>query len=95
MSRKACQFETPDCKYFNGAEGCHSSTHHEYWPRSDFTTPLEKSFRELPENKFDICRQMHDEIHAFDEPPIKPSIEVMREAVTQSRINRVLERSQQ
>lgn len=90
---KACPFESPDCKYFNNINGCHTSVHHEFYPRVDYKSPVEKRFRELPENKFEVCRQMHDEIHAHDEPPMKPSIEVMRHAVNESRVKRLLNRS--
>lgn len=90
MSRRACPFESSDCKYFNSSTGCFQDTHHLMYPRADYRSRVEKEFRDLPENKVDICRQMHDECHAFDEIPVKPSMDVMRHAINESRVNRVV-----
>lgn len=64
--------------------GCFSDTDHIYWPASDYTSTLERTFRELPENKQQLCRWEHVERHATEEPPIKPSQEVMNHAVEQA-----------
>lgn len=90
MSRGPCPFESPDCKYFDSPTGCFSDTHHLQYPRADYRSKLEKQFRELPENKVDICRDMHDECHAFEDLPLKPSLEVMRHTVNESRIQRLI-----
>lgn len=51
-------------------------THHLFFPRCDYTTPLEKKFRKaflLP-----IHRAIHDEIHAKLAAPHKPGRAAMR-----------------
>lgn len=51
-------------------------THHLFFPRCDYTTPLEKKFRKafvLP-----IHRAIHDEVHAKIAPPQKPGRSAMR-----------------
>lgn len=59
----------------------HSDVHHEYYPSSAYKTKLEKEFRELPINKEQICRCLHNAIHALEEPPKKPSVQEMRQAI--------------
>lgn len=61
-----------DCPYRLRSRGCREDTHHEYWPSTDYQTALEHTFRNLEENKVEVCRRMHDEIHAGP-PPEKPS----------------------
>lgn len=64
--------------------GCFEDIDHEYWPSRQYRTPLEKEFRELPENKRQICRDLHNERHATESPPEKPSRREMISAVQQS-----------
>lgn len=75
MPYESCPNENPDCKYF---PGCFADRHHEYWPRADYRTALEKRFRahfvEL------LCRRLHDEQHTLP-PPDKPAPSEMREAL--------------
>lgn len=80
MSREACTNPDPDCKYYE-TDYCLQSTHHVYWPRRDYTTSLEKRFRNLPANKELLPRCLHDELHATLESPEKPSYEYMESAV--------------
>lgn len=50
-----------------------SSRHHRYWPRTWYKTPLEKRFRQHPDNIVNgMCRCMHDLEHC-KKPPKKPS----------------------
>lgn len=88
MIGEGCPFESPSCKYFDGV-GCFTDRHHVFYPRTDYRSPVEKSFRNLPENVVDLPRCEHDELHATEEPPLKPSLEVMREAVNASRLQRL------
>lgn len=81
MERVACD-PSPECKYFN--RGCYEDVDHIYWPANQYTDPIERVFRELPENKREICRQKHEERHATEEPPQKPSLEVMEHAIIAS-----------
>jgi hypothetical protein len=60
--------------------------HHEYWPRNRYNG-IAKVFRELEENKTLMCRAEHEEIHA-DRPPAMPSLDVMHEAIRQSKLAR-------
>ena len=64
-----------DCPYLN--TGCHEDIHHEYWPRSDYlSSSTEKQFWKA--NKIQVCRRLHEYIHAHMNPPTKPSHEEMR-----------------
>ena len=76
--RRDCPEQQPGCPYFE--TGCYSDQHHLVWPSNEYTAPLEQVYRELPENKVQLCRFQHDLEHQLD-PPIKPSAEVMRQAV--------------
>ena len=67
-----CPNPRPDCKYAE-LGGCFSDTHHLFYPRRDYRRPTERDFRELPENKEQLCRAEHDERHATELPPEKPS----------------------
>ena len=69
---------------------CHQNVpfedlHHFYYPKADYKTKTEKQFRELPENKGYLCRCLHNFIHSTQEPPEKPTLEFMREAIRKSR----------
>lgn len=55
--------------------------HHEYYPKSDYTTTVESMFRNLGSNIVQICRREHNEIHATQEPPEKPSTVEMLKAI--------------
>lgn len=61
--------------------GCFEDVHHDYYPKRDYRTQIEKQFRELPENKQRMCRQQHNDIHATNGNPEKPSLEEMRLAI--------------
>ena len=71
-----CPNPRPDCKYAE-LGGCFSDTHHLFYPRRSYRSRVEQDFRELPENKVQICREEHDERHATEPIPKKPSREVM------------------
>jgi len=72
---------TPDCPYYKTTAGCHESIHHELYPANDYRGAVERTFRNLDQNKTDICRRLHDQIHATETPPDKPDFEEMRQAV--------------
>ena len=80
MSKEDCRTPNPECKYYE-TDYCLQSLHHVYWPRRNYTTPLEKRFRNLPENKELLPRCEHDELHATTEPPEKPSHAFMESVV--------------
>lgn len=79
MAKSECFNENPECKYYE--QGCHASTHHLYYPRRNYRNSLERQFRELPENKVQLCRSEHDELHLNEDPPDKPSRAVMLGAI--------------
>lgn len=81
MARRPCPNPEEACPYFTDRGSCFSDNHHLYWPRVDYRRGLEREFRELPENKQQLCRWEHDEIHATQEPPAKPSLEIIRRAL--------------
>lgn len=85
--REACPNENEDCRYFNGI-GCFKDRHHKYYPANNYNTHTEKTFRNLPENIELMPRCLHDAIHADESAPIKPSLEVMRDAIRHSREGR-------
>lgn len=69
MENIAC---TPNegCRYY---PDCYEDTHHLYWPRRRYTSSVERQFRQLPENQAELCRNVHSELHATEQPPKKPS----------------------
>lgn len=72
-----CPEVLPYCRY----DEPFSDTHHLFWPRFEYTTPLEKRFREAEVNVIrGICRCIHDLNH-LKLPPEKPSPEDMRGVV--------------
>jgi hypothetical protein len=79
-----CPNNNTDCPYYE--TGCFSDTHHQMWPSDQFITPVERLFRELPENKEQLCRLEHDEIHATQEPPAKPRRTEMIQAIGEAGI---------
>jgi hypothetical protein len=58
-----------------------STKHHKYWPRTAYTTELERLFRELPENIGYLCRYKHDLLHKASKPPTKPNRRIMESKV--------------
>ncbi len=65
------------CKY----DPPHGSNHHLYWPRTEYTTPLEKAFRNHPVNVVrGLCRCLHDLEH-LKRPPRKPPPDEMRKII--------------
>ncbi len=83
MERIPCN-PSPECKYYE--VGCKEDVDHYYWPRSAYPTSIESTFRNLEENKRLICRRLHEQRHATEAPPIKPSHEVMLHAIEEADI---------
>jgi hypothetical protein len=86
MARNECESASPECKYYfrppidggNQDNGCYSDQDHLYGRGS---TPLERRFCNLPENKRQICRLEHDVINAdYVHLPV-PDIETMEAAI--------------
>lgn len=70
------------CHIGVGQYRCRSNEHHLYWPARDYKTEIENEFRELPENKVQLCMYDHDMLHVQQEPPQKPTLETMIVALT-------------
>lgn len=77
MERIPCT-PTEECRY---APDCYRDVHHAYWPKRRYKGGVERQFRELEVNKTDICRALHDEIHATEQPPKKPSRNEMLQVI--------------
>lgn len=66
---------------------CYTDQHHLYYPRRDYTEPIDQAFRNLGENIVELCRWEHIETHETTQPPRKPSLETMIGAVLGSGTN--------
>lgn len=62
-----------NCPQKEFKRGCYEDVHHKYYPRNNYRTSIEKEFRELESNKELSCRQRHNDIHAMESPPMKPT----------------------
>ena len=86
MSRRECPEPNKEgCPWQDRKGGCFSDLHHLAHPASSYHTPIEKRFRDLPENKQQLCRYLHDLAH-LEAPPVKPSVDEMRQAIARSAI---------
>lgn len=81
MSYLPCPNENEACRFYETEQGCVSNTHHGYWPKKRYTTPVEREFRALPENQEQLCMAEHLDRHANERPPQKPPREVMLQAI--------------
>lgn len=84
MDRSAC-VNQETCPLAETKMGCRTDVHHLYYDRKWYTSTVEKEFRELPENKIKMCRADHEELHATEWPPEKPSPAEMRDTIELSR----------
>lgn len=57
------------------------TVHHLFWPRRDYQSDLERRFRTLPWNKVEMPAGAHEMLHRYAQPPGKPSLEEMLDAV--------------
>lgn len=69
MKRTGC---TPEQRAVCPLKECFIDTHHRFWPRRAYESGVAYQFRELPENKEDMCRSEHNELHRTEAPPRKP-----------------------
>lgn len=81
MSFTPCEKANEACRFYDTELGCVSNTHHRFYPKKRYTSPIEREFRNLPENKEQLCMAEHRELHATEQPPAKPSREVMLQAI--------------
>lgn len=87
MARGECPQPREDCFQ---PEGPYSDEHHKFYPAYRYAGWLACKFRNLPDNREQLCRCEHEEIQVL-EPPERPSRRVMqaaiREAYKQGRIS--------
>ena len=82
MERVPCPAEnTPVCPIFQQEGECYEDKHHKYWPSDEYTSRVEKQFRQLEVNKVTICRWLHNTIHAVALPPEQPTVAEMRKVI--------------
>jgi hypothetical protein len=79
--RETCPTPDSNCPL----KKCFGDTHHLYYPASWYKGIVELAFRNLPENKEFLCRREHNERHATEEPPEKPSREFMLNAIQRAK----------
>lgn len=80
MERFGCS-DNLECPLRDTLTGCFEDVHHKAWPARLYRGGLAKRYRELEENKEITCRARHNEIHATEEPPERPSRQEMVKAV--------------
>ena len=73
MSRGECPNLVLNVRMPELQGGCFSDEHHLFFPKFDYRDIMSAEFRNLPENKEQICRWDHDERHANEPIPDKPS----------------------
>lgn len=73
---------TIDCK-LRETIGCYEDIHHEFHPKSKYRSKLEKAFRSHILNKVLICRALHNDAHATQPEPIKPTVIEMRRLLSE------------
>lgn len=85
MGKGPCNDNYEGCPYEQS--GCYSDIHHLHWPSYNYKTKIERKFRNLPANKERVCRFAHEILHLTQEPPEKPPVSEMMEAIMESGIN--------
>lgn len=56
---------------------CFEDIHHVYYPASQYVGYIATHFRSSEDNKQQMCRQRHQDLHAAQPPPEKPTKEYM------------------
>lgn len=77
MRSMPCKSEA-ECPLVGGPR---MDTHHEVYPACDYTSEIERMYRNLGSNIVRICRCQHMELHRTEEPPVKPPMLDMLQAV--------------
>lgn len=85
MERKNIPCPGGDCPVKRVEGKCYQDIHHEYWPKKDYKSDVEKEFRGLLVNQTFICRALHNAIHASQDPPEKPSRDEMLVAIQEEK----------
>lgn len=77
MERKCTPEQQGACPLQQTKRGCFEDTHHLAYPANQYQSKIEKQWRELPERKVEVCRWLHNNLHASGYFPEKPSREEM------------------
>lgn len=87
MEKRPCQNRNDEsCPVFQIKGYCFEDVHHLYYPKSYYqNNKFAKEFRELLENKVEICRAEHNEIHATQRSVLRPSLDFMKNAIARAR----------
>ena len=78
-----CQ-PTMECPYRLRNGGCHEDTHHQFYPDNQYHGTLERTFKNLPRFMIEVCRRLHDDIHATEPTPVKPDRDYMRAQIIEA-----------
>ncbi len=85
-----CRQHHEDCPRRLSQLGCRIILHHLFWPASEYTTPLEKKFRELKINLVPMCEYEEIILHQTTEPPPKPTETLMQYVVDHEKMRQEL-----
>lgn len=77
--------DTEACPIFQHEGECYEDKHHIYWPSSEYTSRVEKQFRQLEVNKVMVCRWIHNHLHGITLPPARPTAAEMRKAINEEK----------
>ncbi len=85
LERLPCDPNAP-CPLRESQQGCFEDIHHRQWPRRVYEGlgAVAIAFRELPENKDQRCRNLHNIEHAISDPPEVPDRELMLLAIEEA-----------
>jgi hypothetical protein len=75
MERTCTPEQREACPIRRGCRG--EDVHHLAYPANQYTSAVEKRWRELPENKVKLARCLHEAIHYSGYFPVKPDREDM------------------
>lgn len=78
-----CPMPLNGCSVAEKEGACYSDTHHIYWEKDWYATKEEKDFSEL--FTVQICRRVHNELHAITKPPEKPTARYIRDTIQKHR----------
>jgi len=72
------------------------NVHHIWWERRDYTSKLDKAFRNATENKIAVPMRNHKHLHAMLLPPPKPSrqqmfdlLDILEDTTVDEQMNRL------
>jgi hypothetical protein len=82
MEKVPCPMRnTEHCPIFLQEGECYEDKHHVYWPSNEYTTRTEKQFRLLGSKTIEMCRFLHNTLHAIALPPEHPTVAEMRREI--------------